>query len=180
MKFAKTTLALLASIVLLPAAYAAPAKVVFQGEVASQTCKASISGETDGVVLLPTVPAAELQSQGQTTGLTPFKIQVTDCDPTTGDLKIKTKFQGIGSTENGNLENILKDANAATGVSLQLTKQSDGSDPIVLDGITEVEALTLKSGETAAEHEFGVQYHADEAATPGKVQAEANYTLSYD
>jgi major type 1 subunit fimbrin (pilin) len=180
MKFTKTTLALLASVALIPAAYAAPSKVKFQGEVTAQTCQASIAGDTDGIVLLPTVPSSELQSPGATTGLTAFTIKVTDCDPGSGELKIKTKFQGIDTTTAGNLGNIHNGTDAAKGVSLQLTQNADGSSPVTLNGVTEVEGLVLEENKTETEHEFGVQYHADEAVTPGKVQSEANYTLSYD
>ena len=179
MKFL-TASVLLTSIALASTTFAAPAKVTFQGEVSAQTCQASIAGETDGIVLLPTVPSSDLQNPGQTTGLTPFTIKVTDCNPGTGELKIKTKFQGIGTTAEGNLSNLHSGSDAASGVSLQLTQNADGSNPVTLNGVTEVEGLTLQENQTSAEHQFGVQYHADEPVTPGKVQSEANYTLSYD
>lgn len=179
MKLLNTSI-LLASLSLTATAFAAPAKVTFQGEVSAQTCQASIAGETDGIVLLPTVPTQDLATAGTTTGLTPFTIKVTDCDPGTGELKIKTNFQGVGITAEGNLSNIHAGADAATGVSLQLTQNADGTGPVTLNGPTTVEGITLADGETTAEHQFGVQYHADAPATAGKVQSEANYTLSYD
>lgn len=56
-------------------AFAATPTVTFRGEVTSQTCSVSINGNTNSVVLLPTVSTADFGgtlANGQTAGLTPL------------------------------------------------------------------------------------------------------------
>ena len=153
--------------------------VTFQGEVTDQTCKATINGQTDSTVLLPTVPATELASSGATTGLTPFSISVEDCSIDTADAEISTKFLGHNVTASGNLGNIATD-NPANNVSIQLTANADGTNPVTLNGITPVSGLVLEAGQTSATHQFGAKYYAEDAATAGAVTAVAEYTLSYN
>ena len=153
--------------------------VTFQGEVTDQTCKATINGQTDSTVLLPTVPATELASSGATTGLTPFSISVEDCSIDTADAEISTKFLGHNVTASGNLGNIATE-NPANNVSIQLTANADGTNPVTLNGITPVSGLVLEAGQTSATHQFGAKYYAEDAATAGAVTAVAEYTLSYN
>ena len=171
---------LLASVPLMfsAAVFAAPT-VTFQGEVTDQTCKATINGQSDSTVLLPTVPVSELNAEGMTTGLTPFTISVQDCQTATTDLQIATKFLGHNVTQLGNLGNIAT-ANPANNVAIQLTANADGLNPVKLNGITTVPGLVLEAGATSATHQFGAQYYAEGAATAGEVTAVAEYTLSYN
>ena len=178
MKLTKLIMATTLSLALPVAAMAAPT-VTFQGEVTDQTCKATINGQTDSTVLLPTVPATELASSGATTGLTPFSISVEDCSIDTADAEISTKFLGHNVTASGNLGNIATD-NPANNVSIQLTANADGTNPVTLNGITPVSGLVLEAGQTSATHQFGAKYYAEDAATAGAVTAVAEYTLSYN
>ncbi|CAA0303997.1 Uncharacterised protein [Klebsiella oxytoca] len=78
----KTMLALFSFAALSGSALAATPTVTFQGEVTSQTCSVSINGETNSVVLLPTVSTADFGANlanGQTAGLTPFTVTVSGC-----------------------------------------------------------------------------------------------------
>ena len=178
MKLTKLIVATTLSLALPVAAMAAPT-VTFQGEVTDQTCKATINGQTDSTVLPPTVPATELASAGATTGLTPFSISVEDCAVDNANAEISTKFLGHNVTASGNLGNIATD-NLAGNVSIQLTANADGSNPVTLNGITPVAGLVLQAGETSATHQFGAKYYAEDAATAGAVTAVAEYTLSYN
>ena len=178
MKLTKLIMATTLSLALPVAAMAAPT-VTFQGEVTDQTCKATINGQTDSTVLLPTVPATELASSGATTGLTPFSISVEDCSIDTADAEISTKFLGHNVTASGNLGNIATE-NPANNVSIQLTANADGTNPVTLNGITPVSGLVLEAGQTSATHQFGAKYYAEDAATAGAVTAVAEYTLSYN
>lgn len=178
MKLNKLILVASLSLALPVVALAAPT-VTFQGEVTDQTCKASINGQTDSTVLLPTVPSAELSAAGMKTGLTPFSISVEDCQVDTADVEIATKFLGHNVTATGNLGNIAE-ANAAQNVSIQLTTDAAGQTPVKLNGVTAVNGLVLNAGETSATHQFGAQYYAEDAATAGAVTAVAEYTLSYN
>lgn len=154
--------------------------VTFQGEVSDQTCQASINGGTDGVVLLPTVPANSLDSAGKTAGLTPFTISVKDCTAPAADMPIKTKFLGHAVTSNGNLGNVASGTDAATNVAIQLTESASGADAIVLNGPTSVAGLVLKSGQDNASYDFGVRYISENGgATAGVVTSLVEYTLSY-
>lgn len=168
----------LGSLLLIPILAQATPQVTFQGEVTAQTCQPSINGESNGIVLLPTVPTSELSASGSTTGLTPFTISISDCTVDTTDLKIGTKFVGHSVTSTGNLGNIATN-NPAENVSIQLTQDAAGTTPVVLNGVTTVEGLTLKAGETSATHQFGARYYAEDAVTAGPVTAVAEYTLSY-
>lgn len=166
------------SIVLPTVAHAAP-QVTFQGEVTSQTCKAVINGESEGTVLLPTVPVSELNTAGKTAGLTPFTISVSGCTvSTTSELKIGTRFLGHKVTTTGNLGNVATN-NAAKNVSIQLTADANGSTPVKLNGVTTVQGLVLPINQSATSHQFAARYYAEDIATPGAITAVAEYTLSY-
>lgn len=178
MNLNKIFLSTIAALAIPMTTFAAPT-VTFQGEVTSQTCKAEINGETNSVVLLPTVPTSELSSAGMTTGITPFTINVSDCQVDTTDVDITTKFLGHNVTTTGNLGNIAT-ANPANNVSIQLTSDAAGKNPVVLNGLTSVGGLVLTAGQTSASHEFGAQYYAEDAAKAGAVTAVAEYTLSYN
>ncbi|TCM69170.1 major type 1 subunit fimbrin (pilin) [Acinetobacter calcoaceticus] len=168
------------STLLTPLVAVAAPTVTFQGEVTDQTCQATINGGTNGNVLLPTVPSSSLAADGQKAGLTPFKIEVTDCTaPTTEALKINTRFLGHAVTTKGNLGN-MSEANAATNVAIQVTEKNDGIKAIKFNGVTDVAGLELAVGETSTSHEFAAQYIAEGgAATAGTVKAVLEYTLNY-
>lgn len=158
---------------------AAP-QVTFMGEVTAQTCQPQINGETDSVVLLPTIRSSELTAVGSQAGLTPFTISLTNCTaPTDSDLNINTVFLGHNVTAKGNLGNIAE-TTPATKVGLQLLNSEAGTTPVVLSGPTSVPGLVLKQGTTATDYKFAVQYISEEGgATPGKVKGIVEYTVSY-
>lgn len=163
----------------LPGIVLAAPTVTFQGEVTAQTCQASINGETNSIVLLPTVTATELSGAGAKAGLTPFTISVSDCQAPSGDLQITTNFLGHNVTSVGNLGNIAA-SNPAGNVAIQLTSDAAGTTPIVLNGVTPVSGLVLSDGETSASYQFGAQYISEDGgATAGAVTSVAEYTLSY-
>lgn len=73
--------ALLAAIALPFSTMAAPT-VTFQGEVTDQTCSVNINGQTNSVVLMPTVAMADFGAtlaDGQSAGQTPFTVSVSNC-----------------------------------------------------------------------------------------------------
>lgn len=174
--------AVLLSVLVITSPAKAVNTVTFQGEVASQTCDVSINGNTNSIVMLPTVKLADLTgSAGKTAGLTPFTVSVSNCTAsTTGDTAIKTKFLGHNVDSATGVLGNLASTNAATGVGIQLTQKSDGTTPVTLNGPTAVAGLVLKQGETSASYDFAAQYYALTAApAAGAVTAVAEYTLSY-
>ena len=165
------------------AAFAAPT-VTFQGEVTDQTCAVSINGQTNSVVLLPTVSTADFGgslANGQTAGLTPFTVTVSDCQAPSSDLDITTKFLGYDVDASSGVLGNRATSDAAVGYGIQLTASGDGTGAVTLSGPTSVSGLTLQTGETSASHEFGAQYYVIDAssAQPGKITAVTEYTLSY-
>ena len=173
--FHKTLIAL--AIVAVPAlASAATSTITFQGEVSEQTCQATMNGDTNSVLLMPTISSKELASAGATAGLTPFTIQVSGCQVGGSAQNIGTKFLGRNVTPAGNLGN----TGTAKNVAIQLTATSGGDNPIALSGPTAVPGLVLNAGETSASYEFGAQYISEGgAAAAGSIQAVAEYSLSY-
>lgn len=170
----------LLAVVLLPGLAAAAPTVTFQGEVTSQTCQASINGETNSFVLLPTVPVTSFSGAGSTAGLTPFSITISNCQaPSGADLAMKTNFLGRNVTSAGNLGNAAT-SNKASDVEIQLTTSAAGTTPIVLNGVTAVSGLVLPQGSTSATYQFGARYITEGGApTAGQVTAVAEYTVSY-
>ncbi len=164
-------------VTLLPLSAMAAPTVTFQGEVTAQTCQLSLNGETDGVVLLPTVSTNELPTAGTAAGLTPFTISVTGCTAASTETHIAVKFLGHDVTATGYLGNKAA-ANAASNVSVMLSSE-DGTNPIHLNGVTSVPGLVLPPNQSSASHRFAAQYVAEGAVTAGAVTAVAEYTLSY-
>ncbi|WP_130803870.1 fimbrial protein [Acinetobacter ihumii] len=179
MKLTKNLVAMMAVGMMVPVLANAAPTVTFQGEVSTQTCQAEVNGQENAIVLLATVPESSLASAGATAGLTPFTIAVKDCATAGADTQIKTKFLGQSVTAGGNLGNVAA-TNPAGNVAIQLTSDAAGTTPITLNGVTSVPGLVLKAGETAANHQFGAQYIAENgAATAGAVTGVVEYTLSY-
>ena len=166
----------------LPAAALAAPTVTFQGEVTEQTCQVMINGQTNGVVLLPTVSIKDFDSS-QTAGLTPFTVSVSGCTkPTDSPVNIKTVFLGYNvDTDSGVLGNSAEN-NPAVGFGIQLMDgNAEGSSAIKLSGATAVPGLTLAVDAETAEHTFGAQYYLLDSvgAKAGKITAVAEYTISY-
>lgn len=178
MKTYKSLLVLFTGSILLPTITLATPVVTFQGEVAAQTCQATINGQTNGTVLLPTVSVGEFKNN--TAGLTPFTISISGC--TVGkdaELKVGTKFLGRNVTSAGNLGNLASVA-PAKNIAIQLTQSATGTNPVVLNGVTKVDGLTLPMNQTAASYQFGARYIVEEGTpAPGAITAVAEYTLSY-
>jgi len=170
----------------LPCSVMATPTVTFQGEVTSQTCSVEINGQTNSVVLLPTVALTDFGTTlaaGQTAGLTPFSISVTGCTAPTADQNITTQFLGydVDSTT-GILGNTDTSSDAASGFGIQLLSDSTGNSgtEVTLNGVTDVSGLVLSTGETSASHEFGARYYSLGASgSAGKIAAVAEYTVSY-
>ncbi|RAU50189.1 type 1 fimbrial protein [Pseudocitrobacter sp. RIT415] len=166
-------------------AFAAPT-VTFQGEVTDQTCSVNVNGQTNSVVLLPTVAMADFGAtlaDGQSAGQTPFTVSVTNCQaPTGSDLAINTTFLGYDvDATTGVMGNRDTSSDAAKGFGIQLMDASTSGNPVTLSGATSVPGLTLKVGETEASYDFGARYFIMDStnATAGKITAVAEYTLSY-
>jgi len=179
-------LATLAAIMVLPASALAAPTVTFEGEVTSQTCSININGQTNSVVLLPTVAIkdfGEPLAATNTAGFTPFTVSITNCQAPQADTNITTNFLGYNvDSASGVLGNTRTGVDAATGFGIQLLKdtQNTASSAVNLKGVTAVPGLVLKTGDTSATHDFGVRYYSmSDSGTAGKITAVAEYTVSY-
>jgi len=149
--------------------------ITFEGEVTDQTCKATINGQTDAVVMLPTVRTSEFAAANATAGPTSFTLDISGCTAvTTGTREVKVKFLGRNVTASGNLGN----TNPGNGVSVQLV---DGNDTLDLStGIVERKVGDLSGSATSLSKDFTARYVSEtDTVTPGKVTAVVEYTLSY-
>ena len=169
----------------LPCVGFAAQTITFVGEVTAQTCSVNISGQTNSVVMLPTVSVAEFGSTlttGQSAGLTPFTVSVSGCTASaTAATPISTKFLGYDvDATSGTLGN-RETTDAAVGYGIQLMSSASGGSPVVLSGVTSVSGLVLPMNETSASYDFGAQYYVTDAASAqaGKITAVAEYTVSY-
>jgi len=154
--------------------------ITFVGEVTDQTCEVSINGQANPIVLLPGVPASQLQAAGSKAGLTPFTLTLTQCSAPIADMQLTTRFLGRGVTKAGNLGNLATDK-AAQNVAIQLTENETGTKPINLSsGTTAVAGPLLAKGQNTASHTYAAQYYShDGNASAGAVQAVVEYVISY-
>lgn len=186
MKLTLKRLAAVATIMALPCSALAASTVTFQGEVTDETCNININGDTNSIVLLPTVKASDLATSGAKTGITPFTITLSDCgggvSGVTSAKTVTTNFLGHSVIDpTGILGNTETDTGANfVGIQLLETDDANGT-AINLSGVTAAAStISLAAGATSGSHTFGAQYYATGTATSGKVSAMAEYTVSYN
>ncbi|HEI8868461.1 TPA: type 1 fimbrial protein [Serratia odorifera] len=169
----------------LPLAAIAAPTVTFEGEVTDQTCVVSVNGQTNSVVMLPTVAMTEFGAtltNGQSAGQTPFTVSISGCKvDATNAQPVKVKFLGYDVDASTGVLGNRATTNEAAGFGIQLMDEGTGGNPIVLNGPTSVSGLSLAANATSASHDFGARYFVTNAAIakPGKITAVAEYTLSY-
>ncbi|MDI0922666.1 fimbrial protein, partial [Escherichia coli] len=134
-------------------------------------------------VTLPTVSNKALASPGETTGLTPFSINLTGCTSAAdGAGHVKAFFEPGSSTDfvTNNLKNMASD-NAAGNVQIQLLN-SDGASTIFLGkdfAGQDVHSETIGADGNATLR-YMAQYYATGTSTPGDVKTTVNYTIAYE
>jgi len=164
------------------AATAHAATITFEGKITDQTCSVSVNGQTDLTVKLPTVHSGLFTSTNRSVGTTPFEVEITGCQPTSGEEETYTvTFKSANLVGDGFLSN-----NAASGagnVAVRLTRDAAGSDPLVLSTpASSVIELTVPANGERASHEMAAQYmsiDSTQPVTPGKVLATVEYVLDY-
>jgi len=149
------------------------AEIHFTGKILEKTCTVAVNGTpTPGAVTvtLPDAKAFELRVAGNTTGDTPFIINLRDCKTTAASADVIFRSSYLDGDQ---LLNIAQQ-DAATNVALELT-DSKGT-PIDLHGQTPT-TLPLNAGQGSAIYK--VRYYAKDIVTPGAVQATAMYIVAY-
>lgn len=138
----------------------------------ASTCSVS-TGSQNLVVTLPSVLASNLTSAGTTAGTTPFSINLTGC----------TSNRNVSATLNTN--NPYATANGviapttgsgyAGNVGIRLL-QSDGATPVAFGTAFPVGTT---NGANFTFNLYAQYYQTASPVSPGKVQATATYTLTY-
>ncbi|UKJ17674.1 fimbrial protein [Escherichia coli] len=183
MKIKVIALATFVSAVFVGSAMAYDGTITFTGKVVAQTCNVTTGNDGNFTVTLPTVSNKALASLGETTGLTPFSINLTGCTSTVdGAGHVKAFFEPGSSTDfvTNNLKNIASD-NAAGDVQIQLLN-SDGTSTIFLGkdfAGQDVHSETI-GGDGNATLRYMAQYYATGTSTPGNVKTTVNYTIAYE
>jgi len=152
--------------------------ITFTGKVIDQTCKVDVGGgKKDLTVELPDVSKSQLATKGDTAGMTPFKLFVSECRASNADIAVNTVFSGAALTDNQNLKNL----GDAVNVEIQLLKGvGTRNQAIALTPVTKVDGLKVPAGQQTVEYDFAAQYYAAGAVEPGSVKAIINYDITYN
>ncbi|AOR71507.1 hypothetical protein BBJ41_29025 [Burkholderia stabilis] len=155
-------------------AQAADGLIEFSGSLTSATCKIN-GGTKDFTVTLPSVSTNTLTNAGSWAGRQPFKLSLTECQPTTG---IVSAYLEPGATVNPTTGNLKLDAGGATNVEIALLNSNydkiNASSPI---GSQNVDKVNISAGK--ADLQFYAQYQSLGSATAGAAKSRVNYTITY-
>lgn len=165
-----------------PFAMAADGTITFNGLINSETCVVKVNGSGNNAnVVLPTVAAKTLGKVGDTTGLTQFTMELTDC----GEVSKKAyAFFEAGSTVDPRSGNLKNATGTAKGVQLQLVDVSNTQKENAIKVGQESQRTATTQIATAAKEgtatlPYGVQYFAEGAITAGTVISNVTYTIAY-
>lgn len=181
MKMKKSVISMATSLVLSTAFLAsgvasANNTITFNGEVTDQTCSVMVNGnDSNPIVLLETVAAAQLEEAGSTAGAKTFSVGITGCTAPQAQVDVTTVFVANGVTDNGNLLS----TGTAENVALQIM-DTEGN-PVNLSSEANLSGLVLEADSTSASAEFGVAYISENGnATPGSVTGALQYSVVYN
>ncbi|WP_186425882.1 fimbrial protein [Cupriavidus metallidurans] len=164
-------------------AMAAPdGTITFNGNITSQTCKINGgSAPQNFTVTLPTVSTTTLNAMDATSGRTGFRIALTQCNPTTGN--VHTFFEA-GPTVNLGTGRLIN-AGSATAVEIELLNKDTsiitvGASDGIGAGLQNSKSVALAAG--AANLDYYAQYHATSATGSGAggVTSTVTYDISYN
>lgn len=150
-------------------------QINFTGEIIDSACQVvnGLSSPLD--VQLGKVSKTVFTGAGSTSTLTKFDIQLKNCPETVTSAAIN--FGGTPDADNNTTLAVTPDANAATGVAVQLLDSSD--QPVSL--YTPSQQYPLTSGSTVNDLEFGARYIQTQAAvTAGPANAVSTFTVIYN
>lgn len=161
-----------------PVLTASAAELQIQGNITTSTCNVLVNGEASPVVLLPVVPAIQLEDMNAAAGETSFNITLSSCPISNNPVEIKTLFVASNVTPFGDLRN----TGTAGNVDLTLSATSRGY-PIDLNGgwtSPSSMGIRLPGNSTSANKDYFVRYHTTQGnATPGTVRGSVQYAILY-
>jgi len=150
-------------------------QINFTGEIIDSACQV-VNGLSDPLnVQLGKVSKTVFTGAGSTSTPTKFDIQLKDCPETVTSAAIN--FGGTPDANNSTTLALTADANAATGVAIQLLDSSE--QPVSL--YTPSRAYPLNAGNTVNDLEFAARYIQTQAAvTAGPANSVSTFTVIYN
>lgn len=150
-------------------------QINFTGEVIDSACQV-INGMSNPLnVALGQVSKTAFDGTGSTTTLTRFDIKLTGCPDTVTAASIN--FGGTPDADNNTTLALTPDADAATGVAIQLVDSTD--QPVSL--YTPSKQYALASGSAVNDLQFGARYIQTQAAvTAGQANSASTFTVIYN
>ncbi len=161
----------------LPAAHAVDGTITVNGMVSSQTCtiNGNGSGAADFAVVLPTVAAPALTTDGAVAGRTPFTIAVTGCSTKSGS--VATWFEP--GTNVDPTTNRLKNTASGGATNVQIGLQNADLSAIIPGTASQTANIDTTSGDASLS--YYAQYVASGgAAGAGAVNSSITYLMSYN
>lgn len=150
-------------------------QINFTGEIIDSACQV-VNGLSNSLnVPLGKVSKTVFTGAGSTSTLTKFDIQLKDCPETVTSAAIN--FGGTPDSDNNTTLALSSDADAATGVAIQLVDASE--QPVSL--YTPSQQYPLTAGSTINSLEFGARYiQTQSAVTAGPANSVSTFTVIYN
>ncbi len=147
--------------------------ITYTGMITSQTCTIN-DGSPDFSVKLPTIAVETLMKSGETSGRTPFRIRLSNCDE---DLEgVGVFFEPGANTSHKN--NRLINLGTAQNVELQIL--NDDLAPVKLnEGVDAQDVKFVPVKNRGAVLTYFTQYYAEGTPDAGSVESNTQYTVIY-
>lgn len=168
---------LLAAVVSSSSAFAADGIINFTGEITDLTCKIDGSdGYVSKTVVLPAVSTSSMPAGGNTAGLTPFALQLTECDGASAQVYFEPEAAHVDMTSGY----LINKAASGSNVNVQLLNNQQQAINI-LGGLSGQNSQTVNIQGNSATMSYFAQYIAPSGsgATPGAVQAAVQFSMIY-
>lgn len=150
-------------------------QINFTGEIIDSACQVVNAVSNPLNVQLGKISKTVFTGAGSTSTLTKFDIQLKDCPETVTSAAIN--FGGTPDADNNSTLALTPDADAATGVAIQLVDSS--AQPVGLYSPTR--QYPLASGSTVNNLEFGARYiQTQTAVTAGPANSVSTFTVIYN
>jgi len=150
-------------------------QINFSGEIIDSACQVTNGLSNPLDVQLGKVSKTLFTGTGSTSTATKFDIQLTNCPETVTSAAVN--FGGTPDADNNSTLALTRDADAATGVAIQLLDTA--GQPVSL--YTPSRQYPLTAGSTVNDLEFGARYIQTQAAvTAGPANSVSTFTIIYN
>lgn len=159
-------------------AVAGDGKITFKGEVVKQSCEVEGSDKSK-TVTLPKVSSNALQTAGDTTGTTPFTIQLSKCAAAETVTDVGLSFIGPNidlATKTLNTAGV--GTTTAKNVNIALYNQNDQLIKLGMDKDNQNVGFT-KLAEGNVQLNYVAKYYALGISEPGLVESNVDFEIIY-